>query len=100
LTGGIILKITYGYDVQENADPLVDLIEGANENFNKATVPGAFVVDFFPSLRNLPGWLPGSGFLETAARWKKDTDAMVEVPLEFTKSQMVSRLFSHKAQEF
>ncbi|KAJ2915834.1 hypothetical protein MD484_g4605, partial [Candolleomyces efflorescens] len=90
LTGGIILKITYGYDVRENADPLVDLIEGANENFNKATVPGAFVVDFFPSLRNLPAWCPGAGFLETAALWKKDTDAMVEVPLEYTKSQLAA----------
>ncbi|KAF5309807.1 hypothetical protein D9611_013581 [Ephemerocybe angulata] len=90
LTGGIILKITYGYDVQDGNDPFVDLIEGANESFNIASKPGNFMVDVFPSLKNLPSWFPGAGFLETAARWKKNTDAMVEVPYKWTKSQMAA----------
>jgi len=91
LTGGIILKIAYGYDVVlEGNDPFVDLIEHANENFNVASVPGAFLVDLFPSLRKLPSWLPGTGFLEIAAKWRKDTDAMVQVPFSYTKEQMVS----------
>lgn len=91
LTGGIILKIAYGYEVgPEGNDPFVDLIEGANENFNVASVPGAFFVDLIPSLRKLPTWFPGTGFLETAARWKRDTDSMVEVPYNYTKSQMAA----------
>lgn len=91
LTGGIILKIAYGYDVQwEGADPYIDLIEGANENFNTATTPGAFLVDVLPSLKNLPSWFPGTGFLELAKKWRKDTDSMVEVPYAYTKQQMVS----------
>ncbi|EAU87092.1 OrdA protein [Coprinopsis cinerea okayama7 len=89
LAGSVILRITYGYEVvQDGNDPLVDLIEGANENFNAATLPGAFVVDFFPSLLNLPEWLPGMGFKETARKWRKDTDAMVEVPFNMTKKQV------------
>ncbi|KAJ3505129.1 hypothetical protein NMY22_g17693 [Coprinellus aureogranulatus] len=91
LTGGIILKIAYGYDVQwEGADPYIDLIEGANENFNVATKPGSFLVDVIPSLKNLPSWVPGTGFLELAKKWRKDTDSMVEVPYAFTKQQMAS----------
>ncbi|KAH6904703.1 OrdA protein [Coprinopsis sp. MPI-PUGE-AT-0042] len=86
LAGGVILRITYGYEVQlDGNDPFVDLIEGANENFNKASVPGAFVVDFFPSLKDLPEWLPGMGFIEQARKWRKDTDSMVEVPFKWTK---------------
>ncbi|KAF8625149.1 hypothetical protein AX17_006927 [Amanita inopinata Kibby_2008] len=89
LAGGIILQLTYGIDVKEEGnDPFVDLIEKANNNFSAATVPGAFVVDFFPSLRKLPEWLPGMGFMKTARLWLKNTLDMVEVPYAFTKEQM------------
>ncbi|PFH46689.1 hypothetical protein AMATHDRAFT_69284 [Amanita thiersii Skay4041] len=90
LTGGIILQLTYGIEVQENKDPFVELIENANANFNAATIPGAFVVDFFPSLRDLPEWLPGMGFMETARKWLKDTVDMVEIPYAYTKQQMAA----------
>ena len=89
LTGGIILKLTYGYEVVDGEDPFINLIEQANGNFNAATVPGAFPVDFFPALKSLPSWFPTSGFLKTAAEWAKDTAAMVEVPWQWTKKQMV-----------
>lgn len=94
MAGGIILSLTYGIDVQDGEDPFVNLIEGANANFNAATVPGAFLVDFFPLLRRLPEWLPGMGFMRTARKWAKDTAAMVEVPYAFTEEQMVRTLFS------
>jgi len=90
LTGGIILKLTYGYQVQDGEDPLVNLIEKANTNFNAATIPGAFPVDFFPILKHLPEWFPGSGFLQTARLWAKDTAAMVDVPYSFTKREMAA----------
>uniref|UniRef100_A0A8H7XU08 Cytochrome P450 n=2 Tax=Psilocybe cubensis TaxID=181762 RepID=A0A8H7XU08_PSICU len=88
LAGGIILRLTYGYQVIDGEDPFVNLIEKANDNFNAATVAGAYPVDFFPLLKKLPEWLPGMGFMQTAREWAKDTEAMVEVPWEFTKQQM------------
>ena len=81
--------MTYGYQVQDGEDPFVNLIEKANTNFNAATVPGAFPVDFFPLLKRLPEWFPGSGFLQTARLWAKDTAAMVDVPYDFTRREMV-----------
>jgi hypothetical protein len=89
LAGGIILKITYGIEVQEGNDHFVSLIEKANANFNVATVPGAFLVDFFPQLRHLPEWLPGMSFMKSAREWAQDTAGMVEVPYAFTREQMV-----------
>jgi hypothetical protein len=96
LAGGIILSLTYGIKVQDGEDSFVNLIEDANANFNAATVPGAFMVDFFPSLRHLPEWLPGMGFMRTARKWAKDTAAMVDVPYAFTKQQIV-RTFCNTA---
>ncbi|KAF8814867.1 cytochrome P450 [Phlegmacium glaucopus] len=90
LAGGIILKLTYGYQVQDGEDPFINLIEKANTNFNAATVPGAYIVDFFPIIKNLPEWLPGSGFLQTARLWAKDTTAMVDVPYNYTKQEMAA----------
>lgn len=78
--------------MQDGNDPYVALIEHANDNFNKSTVPGSFLVDFFPILRSLPEWLPGMEFMETARRWKKDTIEMVEAPYKFTLQQMVRYL--------
>ncbi|KAF8067055.1 OrdA protein [Lyophyllum atratum] len=90
LAGGVILHLTYGITVEEGEDPFVNLIEDANKNFNAATVPGAFLVDFFPSIRYLPEWLPGMGFMETARTWAKATADMVEVPFSFTKQQIAT----------
>ncbi|RDB29742.1 hypothetical protein Hypma_013817 [Hypsizygus marmoreus] len=90
LAGGIIMQLTYGYEVQDGEDPFVKLIEGANDNFIAATVPGAFVVDLVPSLRHLPEWLPGMGFMETARKWAQATNNMIEVPFAYTKKQMAS----------
>ncbi|KAH0579388.1 hypothetical protein H2248_003528 [Termitomyces sp. 'cryptogamus'] len=90
LTGGIIMQLTYGYEVQEGRDPFITLIEGANDNFSAATVPGAFLVDFFPALKYLPEWLPGMGFLALAREWAKATQNMIEVPFNYTKQQLAS----------
>ena len=41
-SGSIILKLSYGIEVQEDNDPLVALIEQANDNFSLATKPGKY----------------------------------------------------------
>ncbi|KAK0435818.1 cytochrome P450 [Desarmillaria tabescens] len=87
-SGSIILKATYGIDVQEENDPFVKLIESSNTNFGMATVPGAFLVDSFPALRHLPENWPGAGFKRLAKKWAKVFDNVVEVPFAFTKGQM------------
>ncbi len=89
MAGGIILGLTYGYEVKDGEDELVTLIEQANANFSRSSLPGAFLVDVFPFLRYLPEWLPGTGFLSLAREWKKDTVASAEVPYAYTKEQMV-----------
>ncbi|KAJ7744056.1 cytochrome P450 [Mycena maculata] len=88
LTGGIILRITYGIEVQEEDDPFVTLIEKANENFNIATTPGAFLVDAFPAMLYIPEFL--APFKQTARIWARATREMVEAPYLFTRRQMAA----------
>jgi len=89
LTGSIILRITYGIDVvQDGDDPFVALIEKANDNFNAATAPGAFMVDVFPSLLYVPELL--APFKQKARIWARATKNMVEAPYLFVRRQMAA----------
>jgi hypothetical protein len=46
--GSIILMISHGYRVNENDDPIVNIVDKATEQFSLCTEPGAFLVDVFP----------------------------------------------------
>lgn len=81
--------------MKDGRDDFVELIERANSNFNRAGVPGTFLVDVLPFLKYLPECLPGTGFLSKARNWKKDTVASAELPYSYTKKQMVSMVPSH-----
>lgn len=104
LTGAIILRITYGIDVQEEQDSFVTLIQKANDNFNVATAPGkfddlnsrlrgidwfsgAFLVDVFPAMLHIPEIL--APWKRTARIWARATKNMVEAPYLFVQRQMV-----------
>jgi hypothetical protein len=41
--------MSHGYQVQENSDPIVDVVDTATEQFSLATAPGAFLVDVIPA---------------------------------------------------
>ncbi|PFH52584.1 hypothetical protein AMATHDRAFT_74066 [Amanita thiersii Skay4041] len=88
--GAIILRISHGYEVKENNDPFIELADRATEQFSLATAPGRFLVDFMPTLRYVPSWLPGAGFQKKAAAWSATLSNMVEQPHNFVKQQLAA----------
>ncbi|KAL4937129.1 hypothetical protein BDV06DRAFT_232778 [Aspergillus oleicola] len=89
LAGAVILKITYGYSIDQGGDdPLVDIADTALENFSISARPGTWGVDFLPALRYIPSWFPGATFQRTAALFRKQTEALADVPWAFVKRQM------------
>ncbi|CAA7266287.1 unnamed protein product [Cyclocybe aegerita] len=86
--GAIILRISHGYEIQENKDPFVTLADEATEQFSLSTAPGGFLVNLIPALRHVPGWVPGAGFKKTAASWAKTLAMMADGPHEWVKEQM------------
>ncbi|KAL4865823.1 hypothetical protein BDV12DRAFT_173973 [Aspergillus spectabilis] len=94
LAGAVILKITYGYSVDQDADdPLVDIADKALVNFSIAVRPGTWLVDLAPILRHIPSWFPGAGFQRTARIFRKQTEALSDVPFAFVKQQMQRSVF-------
>ena len=46
--GSNILRIAYGYDVQDHDDPFVRNVDVAMDEFTKIAKPGVFLVDNIP----------------------------------------------------
>lgn len=86
--GGIILRVTYSYEPQEEHDPLVELAEESMSHFALITSPNAFLVDTLPILKYVPSWFPGAGFKKTAAWMYKCSVDTVEIPFAWVRKQM------------
>ncbi|THV04288.1 cytochrome P450 [Dendrothele bispora CBS 962.96] len=88
--GAIILRMSYGYEVQEGPDPLVDLANRATEQASQALVPGRFLVNFVPALLHIPEWFPGAGFKKIAKEWGASLNDTVERPYKFVRDQIAA----------
>ncbi|KAI0052748.1 cytochrome P450 [Auriscalpium vulgare] len=86
-TAHIIMKRVYGHTVVDDKDPYVRLVEKASQSTSEAALPGAFLVDLFPSLKYVPEWVPGAGFKKKAREWRKLSQAMINVPYNMVKDK-------------
>ncbi|KAG5645609.1 hypothetical protein DXG03_005747 [Asterophora parasitica] len=84
--GAISLRISHGYTIEtEKPDPLVNLVEVAAKDFYLATMPGAWLVDIFPTMKYLPSWFP---FKKAAAHFRTHNLAQTDRPHDFVKRRM------------
>ena len=99
--------MTYGYNIMEHNDPLIDIVDKATEQFAVASTPGAFLVDTLPfrkccldcnSARSdidifavslVPDWFPGTEWKKKAAKWRKTLFDMTNWPYNFAIKTMV-----------
>jgi len=52
-----ILEVVYGYQIQDENDLYVQLADDAVLGMRESFIHGAFLVDYFPMLKNVPGEL-------------------------------------------
>ncbi len=88
----MIMRIAYGIEVKEEEDEYVKAVEDGVATFNQAFVPGAFLVETFPSLQYVPSWFPGGKFKRVATAWQKIAHRMRDVPFKRTLEAMVNGL--------
>lgn len=90
--GGLTLQSVYGYRVETNDDPLLELgTECVDILSNKiASGGGIWPVDIFPFLQHLPTWFPGAGFKRKAAVWRAKMEEFVDKPYEMVLERMRS----------
>lgn len=88
LTAAIIMSVTYGYKTTEPRDHFVELAEDAVERAIAAMLPGATIINTFPTLRHLPAWLPGLGLKREAIRKWQQVQETIDAPFEFAKGEI------------
>ncbi|KAF9261893.1 cytochrome P450 [Marasmius fiardii PR-910] len=88
-SGGIILEVVYGYHIQDDNDPYVQLADNAMEAAREAGIPGSFLVDYIPLLKHLPAWFPGASFKSKAEMWTRASDQLRNDPWAIVKQSMV-----------
>ncbi|KAJ7062124.1 cytochrome P450 [Mycena amicta] len=90
--GGLTLSVVYGYEVAPHDDNFLSLGEECVDILSNkiASGGGIWPVDIFPSLKNLPTWAPGSGFLRKAKVWKARMDEFVDLPYNYVKTALKS----------
>lgn len=102
-----MIKATYGYSVDYESDPLVNLANKAMHEFSLAVEGGAWAVDSLPIcsyqitpdqfstdilcivVRWIPAWVPGAGFQSSARQFKNTVTDFLTVPVDFVRDQMV-----------
>ncbi|KZV60973.1 cytochrome P450 [Peniophora sp. CONT] len=76
----------YGHTVKDDQDPFVRLVKDASATTSEAAVPGAFMVDLFPTLKYVPEWVPGASFKRKAREWRKLAQNMINAPYDMVKT--------------
>jgi cytochrome P450 len=88
LVAAITLNISYGYQVKEGDDILVELAERVMRDFGEVSLPGNYLVDVFPALEMLPTGFPGTSYRKTAQRMRKSLDEQLRRPYDMVKQQV------------
>ncbi|KAI0070899.1 cytochrome P450 [Panus rudis PR-1116 ss-1] len=74
--------IIYGMHIESTDDYYMQIVRKASQGFSAIAVPGLYWVDYFPILRKLPEWFPGTQWKQVANQIREWTNAMRLSPLQ------------------
>ncbi|GJJ13551.1 hypothetical protein Clacol_007806 [Clathrus columnatus] len=83
--GSVIIDVVYAIDIEPENDPIIDTIHTALGGLSYALVPGLWLVDTFPILKNIPDWLPGIPFIDFSKKYIQATKAAAAIPFDIVK---------------
>lgn len=92
MTGSTILDVAYGLTPASNNDPYIVALEKGVHPAVVASIPGTYLVDFFPVLKYVPEWMPFATFKRQGKSWRRDTEIMINMPFEATKHNLACSL--------
>ncbi|CAE6431279.1 unnamed protein product, partial [Rhizoctonia solani] len=98
MTGETVLTSAYGYGVSTADDPMMKILKIGMKGFSDAAVPGSFLVNSLPWLQYVPSWFPGAGWKRQVATWRREQEAMMNTPFNWTKEQMARYFAAGTAQ--
>ncbi|KAJ0164483.1 O-methylsterigmatocystin oxidoreductase [Colletotrichum tanaceti] len=99
----VVLKVSYGIDVQDDSDPYVKIAEDAMYATGNGGIPANSIVDIFPPARHLPVWLIRDGSLKFAREWGWAIQRLHDTPFAVAQDELTrgkdSPSFAHTLLE-
>nr|XP_036588383.1 cytochrome p450 monooxygenase [Colletotrichum truncatum]KAF6799756.1 cytochrome p450 monooxygenase [Colletotrichum truncatum] len=99
----IVLKVSYGVDVQDNDDPYIKIADDAMYATGNGGAPANSIVDIFPPARHLPNWLVRDWSLKFAQDWGWAIQKLHDVPFAVAQDEVArgkeSPSFAHALLE-
>ncbi|KAG6853550.1 hypothetical protein C0991_003342 [Blastosporella zonata] len=89
----VIMKMAYGYTVTAD-DHFTKVAEEGSRISGLATAPGKWLVDYYPIIRFIPSFFPGTGWKRQGEEWRQRLNTLSGVPHAWVKEQMVTGNFT------
>ncbi|KAK7456461.1 hypothetical protein VKT23_010710 [Stygiomarasmius scandens] len=80
LAGSLVLRVTYGFTTEEENLYFVELVDRAFGTILDVGGRGNYLVDYFPLLKHIPTWFPGSAFKRKALLWRTYSQELRDGP--------------------
>ncbi|KAG6811839.1 hypothetical protein H0H92_005570 [Tricholoma furcatifolium] len=82
------MKIAYGYRVTSDDDLFLKLARSASDAITQCGSAGGTPVDFFPFLKHMPSWFPGTHYANVARSKRKVIEDFHRVPFQYAQDQL------------
>ncbi|CAE6464219.1 unnamed protein product [Rhizoctonia solani] len=89
-TSALFLQSVYGYKLKSSEDQFLTDIIVLNSVLNQATLPTGFLVNVFPWMEYIPDWVPGTGWKQTAYKWRAQKDRAMDDVYNWSKQRIIS----------
>ncbi|KZT03208.1 cytochrome P450 [Laetiporus sulphureus 93-53] len=87
--GAILTEITYGHTATSlEDDQFIQMAAKSSADTIEACTFASTLVDFFPSLKHIPTWMPGSSFKRNALRIRQQVKIAETTPYTWVKEQI------------
>ncbi|OCH88130.1 cytochrome P450 [Obba rivulosa] len=90
--GALTLLVVYGHQVTSNDDEFLTLgnycMDLLANDISPAPPKGVWAVDVFPFLKNIPDWVPFTGFKRKATAWRAKLSTFCDAPYAEVKQKM------------
>ncbi|KAJ7510537.1 cytochrome P450 [Mycena galericulata] len=87
-TAAIVLEICYGIHVAEAGDEYVALADQALAGISSSGNFGTFVVDYFPMLKYIPAWIPGTKWKSEGLKWRRLSSRLFNYAFDSVKQNL------------
>lgn len=89
-SAAMMMEIAYGHSVSSVDDEFVKFADNALTGAIEADSLVATLVDFFPFLRHIPTWMPGSGFKRRAFIARQRVREMLDTPYDKVRREVAA----------